>query len=76
MSEHTVPDEDETFEMILDMMQHMAEYLKGPGFDDFLAWLDQKFADGPRCPNCGKGVHADSLRINIAALDGWFRGMS
>lgn len=50
----------------------MAEYLAGPGFDGWLAYLDQQVAQmAIACPSCGHphelpSVNASVVRANLA----------
>lgn len=68
MSEYTV--QGESSDEVMDTIRVMSRYLNGPGFDGFLAWLNQELtAEGARCPKCGQGVHAKAVRINLSDLE-------
>jgi hypothetical protein len=63
------PEEEEQLAVAL-----MAEYLAGPGFDGWLAWVDQQSRQmRDRCPDCGHPhelpeVDAAIVRANLE----WF----
>lgn len=60
--------DDQDSEIVSDMIKTMAGYLSGPGFDGFLAWVDQQ-RQVVGC-DCGRhhGIDAKAIRANLRQL--------